>query len=519
MPGGASPGAGAAGNTPRRMQAIPAVRQTGSGSPPPPASLVNLRVNDIRYRCNGGEAGLDNLIAGDTVVFVSEVENIGSAATPTGHNGIPGGAGNLDVTWIDVSGGGGGNTLAWTDTDGVPLGALAIRDKAATGGPSGTLAEGTGQWRPTAGTYSIKAVVNSQHRIAETDESDNSVTSVIVVAPGVGGGGGGPGVNDQRTVLWTGVVGMDNLLANVGGLSLSDFAGKLSGLAISMGGPATSFASFVASEFASVRSILGSVSCGFNLAGSSSPIPTDAAGRQAKVDAWRALRIFANNAGVTCANCDGEPYGYDADNQVTNPWCSNGPLGLTSQQAFDYGAAIGGEIAQLGNGEIIIYGSSGASWVGGNNDQILAQNGKPNFYVPNKFTDFVKGLQSVGVDVALCDASFHRQGTQNVNAHGNYTTALNLMMDLVDPPFPNTKACSMIWPDIVEGSGAGVFWTPAEVASAVTLMRQIETGPAVLYEHGITSGLYNGYPSNAPEFGKYPDHAYWHSVIASMPAA
>jgi hypothetical protein len=100
--------------------------------------------------------------AGNAVAFTATVKNQGAAATPAGT--ILGVAFQVD-----------GTSVTWSDTDTTSLAAGASVTLTANGGTSGAT------WAATAGSHTIVANVDDVNRIAESNESNNTLSAAMTV--------------------------------------------------------------------------------------------------------------------------------------------------------------------------------------------------------------------------------------------------------------------------------------------------------------------------------------------------
>lgn len=104
-----------------------------------------------------------NIVAGQSVTFGAVVKNQGSAPTPAGR--IIGVAFHVD-----------GPEVSWSSKDTNPLAAGASVTLTADGGPSGPT------WKATAGSHTLRAIVNDVNRFTETSTSNNTLTALFTVA-------------------------------------------------------------------------------------------------------------------------------------------------------------------------------------------------------------------------------------------------------------------------------------------------------------------------------------------------
>jgi hypothetical protein len=133
---------------------------------------ANLR--EVQAFGSGGGGGLPDVIVtsvtaspanptvGQAVTFSAVVKNQGTGATPAG-------------TTIGVSFSVDGTEVSWSDTDSTSLPAGASVTLTANGGPT------SGTWSATAGTHTILAYVDDIDRFAESNESNNTLSTSITV--------------------------------------------------------------------------------------------------------------------------------------------------------------------------------------------------------------------------------------------------------------------------------------------------------------------------------------------------
>jgi len=103
-------------------------------------------------------------VAGQNVTFNAVVKNQGTAATPDG-------------TILGVAFSINGQIATWSDTSTTSLAAGASSTLTAHGGPTGAAT-----WSGPAGSYTVLANVDDINRIAETNETNNTISSGLVVA-------------------------------------------------------------------------------------------------------------------------------------------------------------------------------------------------------------------------------------------------------------------------------------------------------------------------------------------------
>lgn len=120
---------------------------------------VDLIVTDISWTP-------ENPVLGDSILLSATIKNQSEFASQEVKHGVV----------FSVF----GTVVAWSDTH---LTALAPGEEVtltANGGPNG----GNGKWKPAiARTFAVKAEVNDQHDVFETDYSNNSMLKDIVVSP------------------------------------------------------------------------------------------------------------------------------------------------------------------------------------------------------------------------------------------------------------------------------------------------------------------------------------------------
>jgi len=96
------------------------------------------------------------------VTFTATIKNQGTAATPSGViHGV--------VFTVD------GTNVTWSDNDTASLAAGASITLTANGGTAGAT------WAATSGSHSVTATVDDLNRIAEGNESNNSLSSTLTV--------------------------------------------------------------------------------------------------------------------------------------------------------------------------------------------------------------------------------------------------------------------------------------------------------------------------------------------------
>ena len=105
-------------------------------------------------------------VAGNAVTFSATIKNQGTAATPSGV--IHGVSFSVDGTQVN-----------WSDTNTSSLAAGASITLTANSGPSGS-----STWTATSGTHTILANVDDVNRIAESNETNNTLTSSMTVGAG-----------------------------------------------------------------------------------------------------------------------------------------------------------------------------------------------------------------------------------------------------------------------------------------------------------------------------------------------
>lgn len=105
-----------------------------------------------------------DIVAGQPVTFAVVVKNQGSAATPSGK--IIGVAFHVD-----------GPEVTWSSKDTTSLAPGATVTLTADGGPAGPT------WTATAGSHTLRAIVNDVNRFGETSTANNTLTALFNVAP------------------------------------------------------------------------------------------------------------------------------------------------------------------------------------------------------------------------------------------------------------------------------------------------------------------------------------------------
>src|SRR6185295_14728152 len=105
-------------------------------------------------------------VTGNAVTFSAIIKNQGASATP---------AGVVHRVLFSVD----GTQVNWSDTSTASLAAGATRTVTANSGPSGS-----STWTATSGTHTILANVDNTNLIAESNESNNTLTSSLTVAAG-----------------------------------------------------------------------------------------------------------------------------------------------------------------------------------------------------------------------------------------------------------------------------------------------------------------------------------------------
>ena len=134
---------------------IPTPSPTPTSSPSPtPVSGVDLVVTSIAW--NPG-----NPAVGATATFDAVIKNQGSVASPPGI--IHGISFRID-----------GKSVAWSDNNTTSLAPGASRDQIANSGPVG--APG---WTATAGTHIVEAIIDDVHRIIESNDANNTLSSTL----------------------------------------------------------------------------------------------------------------------------------------------------------------------------------------------------------------------------------------------------------------------------------------------------------------------------------------------------
>jgi len=102
-------------------------------------------------------------VAGNAVTFSATIKNQGTAATPSGViHGV-----EFRVDGVQVN---------WSDNNTASLAAGASETLTANGGPTGS-----STWTATSGTHTILATVDDVNRIAESNESNNTLTASMTV--------------------------------------------------------------------------------------------------------------------------------------------------------------------------------------------------------------------------------------------------------------------------------------------------------------------------------------------------
>ncbi len=105
-------------------------------------------------------------VTGNAVTFSATIKNQGTAATPSGViHGV-----EFRVDGVQTN---------WSDTSTASLAAGATRTVTANSGPSGS-----STWTATAGAHTILATVDDVNRIAESNESNNTLTASLTVGSG-----------------------------------------------------------------------------------------------------------------------------------------------------------------------------------------------------------------------------------------------------------------------------------------------------------------------------------------------
>ena len=128
------------------------VLSSASGSP-------DLVVSDLIWSPNAVHPGT-------AVTFSATITNQGTAATPAGvKHGV--------AFLVD------GVEKSWSDTDTASLAAGASITLTANGGPSGAAT-----WPATTGTHSVQAWVDDLKLIAESNETNNTLTRSLTVSAG-----------------------------------------------------------------------------------------------------------------------------------------------------------------------------------------------------------------------------------------------------------------------------------------------------------------------------------------------
>ncbi|MDX6403845.1 MAG: hypothetical protein QOH70_1300 [Blastocatellia bacterium] len=103
-------------------------------------------------------------VTGNAVTFSATIQNQGGSATPAGViHGV-----EFRVDGVQVN---------WSDTSTASLAAGASRTVTANSGPNG----GSSTWTATSGTHTILATVDDVNRIAESNESNNTLTASMTV--------------------------------------------------------------------------------------------------------------------------------------------------------------------------------------------------------------------------------------------------------------------------------------------------------------------------------------------------
>src|SRR6185295_2131984 len=103
-------------------------------------------------------------VTGNAVTFSAIIKNQGTGPTPAGViHGV-----EFLVDGVQVS---------WSDNSTTSLAAGATRTVTANSGPNG----GSSTWTATSGTHAILAHVDDVNRIAESNESNNTLTNSMTV--------------------------------------------------------------------------------------------------------------------------------------------------------------------------------------------------------------------------------------------------------------------------------------------------------------------------------------------------
>ena len=145
---------------------VTSVPGSGSGQP-------DLIVTDVSW-------SPANPAPGNAVTFSATIKNQGTTPTPPGV--IHGVLFSVD-----------GTPVTWSDNSTASLDPGASRTVTANGGPSGS-----STWTATAGTHTILANVDDINRIAESNESNNTLSEAMTV------GGGTPPAAPTNLMATTG---------------------------------------------------------------------------------------------------------------------------------------------------------------------------------------------------------------------------------------------------------------------------------------------------------------------------
>jgi cell division septation protein DedD len=128
-----------------------------SPTPTPGALPPDLVVTNLTWSPTSPSAGTG-------VTFSATIKNQGSGTSPTGV--IHGIAFQVD-----------GTEVTWSDNITSPLAPGASRTQTANGGKTGTAT-----WLATAGTHQITAFVDDVNRISESNESNNTLSSPLIIS-------------------------------------------------------------------------------------------------------------------------------------------------------------------------------------------------------------------------------------------------------------------------------------------------------------------------------------------------